>query len=70
MKLTPVNKKLANSMYDSIDSDVYHKTFDSASRKVYWKIRDEIRIPNFESIEDMQRRTLENLQNEINASKR
>lgn len=63
MKLTPVNEKIANSIWNSMNSDVSDKTYDSTSREVYWKIYDEIRNPNSESISGMQIRTLENLQN-------
>jgi len=69
MKLTPVNKKLENSIRNLIHSDVTNKTYNSTSREVYWKIRNEIYNSNWESIEGMKRRTLDNLQNEINTSK-
>jgi len=69
MKLTPVNKKLDNSIWNSIHSDVRIKTYNLTSLEVRWKIRNEILIPNRESIQEMQIRTLRNLQNEINTSK-
>jgi len=62
MKLTPVNKKLDNSIWNSIYSDVANKTCNSTSFEVRLKINNEIWIPNFESIQEMQRRTLNNLQ--------
>lgn len=63
MKLTPINKKLASSMWKSMHLDVYRKTFNSISDEIYEKITDEIWNSNNESIEDIQIRTLNNLQN-------
>lgn len=63
MKLTPVNEKIANSIWNSMNSDVSDKTYDSTSREVYWKIDNEIWIPNRESIQEMQIRTLNSLKN-------
>ena len=69
MKLTPVNKKLENSIWNSIYWDVANKTCNSASNEVFRKIIVEIRNPNNESISGMQIRTLNNLQDEINTNK-
>lgn len=63
MKLTPINNKLENSIWDSIRLDARNKTSNSASWEVYWKINNEIWNPNLESISWMQQRTLRNLQN-------
>ena len=63
MKLTPISKKLHNSIRKSINLDVYDKTHNSISREIKQKIDDEIYTPNLESIQEMQRRTLRNLKN-------
>jgi len=63
MKLTPINKKLKDSIWESMHLDISKKTYNSISGEVRWKIRNEIWIPNSESIQDMQRRTLNNLKN-------
>ena len=50
MKLTPVNKKLFNSIANSMHSDIFDKTYDSASREVRWKIYNEIyKLDNFKT---------------------
>lgn len=62
MKLTPIKDKLENSITDKIYYDVFNKTWDSTSREILLKIDNEIYNPNWESIQEMQRRTLRNLQ--------
>jgi len=63
MKLTPVKDKLYNSIRKSIHWDVDDKTRNSTSMEVYRKIINEIHIPNRESIQEIQIRTLRNLKN-------
>lgn len=66
MKLTSIKDKLIESINDSITWKCSDTAYDSTSSYIYWEIDNEIFTPNLESIQSMQIRTLENLENEIN----